>query len=163
LNSIATPFHDQRFSSITDAFQNGFNERYWTHGIVISQGNGMNVSREEAIERLNCIRRHLGRKMFGNHWREKAKITFALFQHESAKTRDEHYHALLHVGGDHNWSDFRIGMTITSIEWMRDWRGSVDRHWEKRAHVDWNWEKANRYHSYVSRYANKRPDSWQII
>lgn len=162
INQIA-PFHLNPFSTVKAAFQHSFNEQFWRHGIVISQGNGMSVSKEEAIRRLDSIRRHLGRKMFGNHWRNKAKIKFVLFQHGSTATDDGHYHALLGIEGDHDWSDFRIAMTIQSIERMRHWRRGADRHWEKPAHVDWNWEKSNRYHGYVSRFANIRPDDWDVI
>jgi hypothetical protein len=157
------PFHQIRFPTLTDAFRRSFNERFWRHGIVISQGNGMNVPRDEAVRRLDSIRHHLARKMFGNHWREKAKITFVLFKHGSSATEDEHYHALLGIAGNHEWSDFRIAMTVKSIEFMRHRRRKPNRHWEKMAHVDWDWEKGNRYHRYVSRFANKRPDDWYLI
>jgi hypothetical protein len=163
MNSIEAPFHRTRFCSLKEALQKGFNERFWRHGIVISQGNGMNVPKDEAVRRLNSIRWHLGRKMFGNHWREKAKIAFVLFQHGSSASGDQHYHALLAIAGKHDWLDFRIGLTLKSMELMRHLRRSADRHWEKMAHVDWDWDKGNRYHSYVARFANKRPDEWYII
>ena len=83
--SIA-PFHSDRSSSLKEAFQKGFNETYWRHGIVISQGNGMSVSKDEAFQRLNNIRRLLLRKMFGNHWRTKGKINFMIFQHGSSRS-----------------------------------------------------------------------------
>jgi hypothetical protein len=153
-------FHQTRFSTVEEAFQGGFHEQFWRHGIVISQGNGMSVSMEEAVRRLDSIRRHLGRRMFGNHWR--GKITFAVFPHGSKTSGNEHFHALLGIEGDHNWSDFRIAMTVGTIERIRHWR-RVDRPWEKMAHVDWDWKKENRYHGYVSRYANKRSDDWQFI
>jgi hypothetical protein len=157
------PFHQKRFRTLKDAFQCGFNEEFWRHGIVVNQGNGMGVTKEEAVRRLEYIRRHLARKIFGNHWRDKGRIVFAVFQHGSLKTGDEHHHAVMGIEGKHDWSDFRIGMTINSIEFMRHLRRPPKRQWEKMAHVDWNWNKRNRYHGYISRFANKRPDDWQII
>jgi hypothetical protein len=154
------PFHCKRFQSIKDAFQHGFNEHFWRHGIVISQGNGMSISKEEAVRRLSTIRRHLGRAMFGNLWRQVGLIRFVLFQHGSRESDNLHFHALLGIGGEHNWSDFRIAMEILSIE---NERRRTAKPWEKPAHVDWNWDHGNRYHSYVSRFANKRPDDWEII
>jgi hypothetical protein len=121
----------------------------------------MNVSKEEAVRRLNCIRRHLGRKMFGNHWR--GKIVFALFQHGSKDADDQHFHAVVGFLADHDWSDDQIADAIKQIEEARHCRRSADRLWEKMAHVDWNWKKGNRYHSYVGRYAIKRHDEWYII
>ena len=109
------------------------------------------------------IRRHLLRKMFGNRWRQKAKATFVVFQHGSRATGDAHFHAVLGIDGAHDWSDFRIGLTIKSIELMQHMRMARVRPWEKMAHVDWNWAKGNQYHSYISRFANKRPDDWFII
>ena len=163
MNQITTPFHQQRFPNVKEAFQHGFNEQFWTHGIVINQGNGMSVSKNEALRRLDFIRRHLLRKMFGNHWREKGKLRFALFEHGAMKTDDAHFHAVLGIEGNHDWSDFRIGMTIKSIEFMRHMRRGAERHWEKMAHVDWDWKKGNKYHSYISRFANTRPDGWYVI
>jgi hypothetical protein len=162
MNTTKNAFHEERFATAQDALQRGLNEKFWRHGIDISQGNGMNVSEKEATRRLNSIRRHLGRQMFGNHWREKGKIVFMVFGHGSRKSDDEHYHALLGIRGDHNWSNFKIAMTIKSIELMRHLR--TERYWEKMAHVDWDWKKkGNRYHGYVGRFANSRPDDWKII
>jgi hypothetical protein len=154
---------EARRKSVENVFRYGFNEQFWRHGIVISQGNKMSVSKDDAIRRLDSLRRHLGRRMFGNKWREKAQITFVLFQHGSRETFNEHYHALLGIGGDHEWTDFGIAMAINLIEGMRHRRRSPNRRWEKIAHVDWNWARGNRYHSYVGRFANKRPDNWEII
>jgi hypothetical protein len=158
-------FYPRRFQTAKEAFQFGFNERYWTHGIVVSQGNGMYVSRDEANLRLRCIKRHLLRAIFGNHWRDKGDIQFSVFPHGSFATGDQHFHALMHIRGNHDWSDFRVAMTIRSIEIMRHAQNKATRqkHWEKMAHVDWDWRKDNRYHGYVSRYADKRPDTWYSL
>jgi hypothetical protein len=163
------PFHQKRadskqFCSVKEAFEQGFNESFWRIGIEISQGNNMSVSRTEAIQRLNCIRRHLGRRMFGNRWR--GKIVYATFMHGSFQTSDQHFHSLVGFKGIHDWSDDNIAHAIINIETERHSRSN--RHWEKMAHVDWNWKSGNRYHSYVSRFASKRhhptnSDSWEII
>ena len=159
---MTTPFHQKRFQSVTDAYQHGFNEHYWRHGIVISQGNRMSVSLDDALRRFDKIRRYLSRKMFGNGWRKKGKINMVIFQHGSRDTCDAHFHGLLGIEGDHGWSVFRIAMTIRSRELMLKMRQRT-LGWEKMAHVDWNWEKGNRYHSYISRFANKRPDDLYVI
>jgi hypothetical protein len=175
---LAGRFYERRTSSATrcskwtpressrvrlgEAFQSSFKEDYWRHGIVISQGSGMSVSKDEAFRRLEIIVRHLLRRMFGNRWRKKGKANFVVFQHGSMQSGDAHFHALLGIDGHHSWSDFRIAMTIKSIELARHLRGAAPR-WEKMAHVDWNWAKGNRYHSYVGRFANKRHDDWWVL
>lgn len=156
-------FRAGKYETVRELWQHGLNELYWTHGIVISQGNRMCVSNAEAIRRMNSIKRHLLRQMFGNHYRNSAKIEFLMFQHGSYETEDQHFHALMHIEGNHNWSHFRIAMTINSIEFMRHVRNKTKQPWEKKAHVDWGWTNENRYHGYVSRYANWRPDTWCIV
>jgi hypothetical protein len=104
MSDCNTRFHEGRESSIKRlstltareafrhdlhrAFQSSFREDYWRHGIVISQGNGMSVSKDEAFRRLDIIARHLLRKMFGNHWRKKGKANFVVFQHGSMQSGD---------------------------------------------------------------------------
>jgi hypothetical protein len=90
------PFRDYKGASISDAWQHGLNPEYWRHGITISQGLGWSVSEAEAIRRLNYIRVHLLKAMFGNNFRrEGAKVKFLVFEQGSRATFDQHYHALM--------------------------------------------------------------------
>jgi hypothetical protein len=149
-----------KYKTVREFWDGGLNPDFWTHGIVISQGNGMSVSPRQAAQRLNSIGRPLLREIFGNHWRDKANITFLVFQHGGYETYNQHFHALIHIDGEHNWSNFRIAMRIKSIDFMRHMLPEEAAAWEKKLHVDWNWTNENRYHGYVSRFANGRPDTW---
>jgi hypothetical protein len=152
------PFRDYKGASVADAWRHGFNPEYWRHGITISQGLGWNVSEAEAKRRLNYIRMRLSKAMFGNNFRRKgAKIKFLTFKHGSRATSDEHYHALMAIEGDRNWSDEQIAKAIAEID-----RNRSKRHWEKDVHVDFDWLKGNRFHSYVARYAAYDPDSVSV-
>ena len=86
---------------------------------------------------------------------------FAVFQHGVKESFNQHYHVLMAIDGESNgWSDFRIAMTVRSIdqEFIKGHR------WEKLVHVDWEWEKGNRYHSYTSRFAVNRFDGgWFVL
>ena len=107
------------------------------------------MSEAEATRRLNYIRVHLLRAMFGNNFRRKgAEIKFLVFKQGSRATFNQHYHALMAIEGDHDWSDEQIAKAINEID-----RNRSKRHWEKDVHVDFDWIKDNRFHSYVARYA----------
>jgi hypothetical protein len=148
-------FRDCKSASIADVWRYGLNDEYWRHGITINQGLGWSVSETEATRRLNFIRVRLLRAMFGHNFRRKsAKIIFLMFKQGSHEGFNQHYHALMAIEGDHNWSDQQIAETISEIECNRS-----KRHWEKSVHVDWNWKKGNRFHSYVARYAACDADS----
>jgi hypothetical protein len=153
------PFRDYKGASIADAWQDGFNPEYWRHCITISQGLGWSVSEAEATRRLNYIRVHLLKAMFGNNFRRKgAEIKFFTFKQGSHATFNQHYHALMAIEGDHNWSDEQIAEAIRKIDWKRS-----KEHWEKDVHVDFDWVKGNRFHSYVARYAAYDPDSFWVM
>ena len=153
------PFRDHKGASIADAWQHGFNPEYWRHCITISQGLGWSVSEAEATRRLNYIRVHLLKAMFGNNFRRKgAEIKFFTFKQGSHATFNQHHHALLAIEGDHNWSDEQIAKAITEIDCNRS-----KRHWEKDVYVDFNWIKGNRFHSHVARYAAYDPDSFRVM
>jgi len=62
------------------------------------------------------------------------------------------------VEGDHSWSDEQIATAINEIECNRS-----EKRWEKRVHVDWDWTKGNRFHSYVARYAAYDEDSVLVM
>jgi hypothetical protein len=149
------PFRDYKGTSIAHAWQHGFNPEYWRHCITISQGLGWSVSEAQATRRLNYIRVHLLKALFGNNFRRKgAEIKFFTFTHGSRATFNQHYHALMAIEGDHNWSDEQIAEAIRKIDCERS-----KEHWEKDVHVDFDWNKGNRFHSYVARYAAYDPDS----
>src|SRR6516225_740644 len=109
-------FYSGNYRSVTDAWC-GLDADYWRHGITVNLGNGMNVSEEEAVRRLNYIRVRLLKKMFGNNFRRKnAAIRFLLFRQGSRLCFNQHFHALMAIEGDHNWSDRRIAEAIREIE-----------------------------------------------
>jgi hypothetical protein len=152
-------FCDYKGASIADVWRHGLNPEYWRHGITINQGLGWSVSEVKAIKRLNYIRVHLLKAMFGNNFRRKsAKIIFLTFKQGSHRGYNQHYHALMAVEGDHNWSDREIAEAIGEIECNR-----AKRHWEKGVHVDWDWIKDNRFHSYVARDAAYDADSVLVM
>ena len=93
--------------------------------------------------------------MFGNNFRRKnAKIDFLVFGQGSRLRFNRHYHALMAIEGDHNWSDQQIAQAISEIE-----RNRLKRHWEKDIHVDFDWKNGNRFQSYVARDAAFNADS----
>src|SRR5262249_55272005 len=96
------------------------------------------------------------RKIYGNRHRGKATVRFIVFEHGASKSFNRHYHILMAIDGEpHDWSDFRIAMTIRTID-----REFIEEHsWEKCVHVDYDWQKGNRYHRYVSRYARYGSDA----
>jgi hypothetical protein len=148
------PFRDYKGASTADAWQHGFNPEYWRHGITISQGLDWSVSEAEATRRLNYIRVHLLKAMFG---KKGAEIKFMVFEQGSRATFNQHYHALMAIEGDHNWSDEQIAKATNEID-----RNRSKRHWEKDVHVDFGWIKDSRFHSYVARYAAYEPDSVSV-
>jgi hypothetical protein len=153
------PFRDYKAASIADAWQQAPNPEYWRHGITISQGLGWSASEAEATRRLNYIRVRLLKAMFGNNFRRKgAKINFLVYEQGSRATFNQHYHALMAIEGDHDWSDERIAKAINEID-----RNRSKRHWEKDVHVDFDWIKDNRFHSYVARYATYDGDSFWVM
>ena len=140
------PFHTGKWSSVVDAWKQSLNEEFWRHGITINQGLDWSVTEETARKRLNYIRARLLRRMFGNGWRAKAKITFVVFGQGSKESCNQHFHALMGIEGEHDWSDEQVAAAIVEIEWNRK-----RKHWEKPAYVDYAWRKANRFHEYVGR------------
>jgi hypothetical protein len=148
-------FHPGKYATAADAWQHGLDDQYWRHGITISLGNGMNVSREEAKRTLNYIGVRLLRAMFGNNFRRKsAKINFLVFEQGSRLCFNQHYHALMAIEGEHDWSDQQIAQAIIEIDSNRS-----KRRWEKDVYVDFNWREGNRFHSYVAREAAYSEDS----
>jgi hypothetical protein len=158
-NSGHAPFLDYKWTTAADAWQHGLDPEYWRHGITINQGLGWSVSEAEVKRRLNYIRVHLLRAIFGNNFRRKgAKVKFLVFEQGSRATFNRHYHALMAIEGDHNWSDERIAVAITEIDGNRS-----KKHWEKDVYVDFDWINGNRFHSYVARYAAYDPDSVLVM
>src|SRR5262249_9970505 len=142
-----------------DAWRRGLDPDYWRHGISINLGNGMNVSDEEAGRRLNYIRVHLLKMMFGNNFRrQNATIIFLRFRQGSRQCFNQHFHALMAIDGDHSWSDQQIAEAINESDSNRS-----KRTWEKNVHVDCDWREGNRFHSYVAREAAYREDSVWIM
>jgi hypothetical protein len=155
-------FHSHKFNSVKEALRNGFNEKFWRWGLVFNQGNEMNVSEERVRERLRVIAGRLLLKMYGKCYRKKAKIRFVVFKHGSKETHDQHFHAVMAIiGKDHQWSDWRITQTIRSIDHLF----ICGNRWEKPVHVDFEWKKGNRYHSYVGRFTQRSAteDDWFVI
>ena len=121
----------------------------------------MNVSEDRVKERLRFVKSRLLREIYGNRYRGKATVWFAVFQHGVRHSFNQHYHVLMATEGEPNdWSDFRVAMAIRRID-----RELVKGHrWEKPVHVDWDWQKGNRYHAYGSRFAVNRFDGeWFIL
>jgi hypothetical protein len=149
------PFLDHKGTTVADAWRHAPNPEYWRHGITISQGLGWNVSEAEATKRLNYIRLRLLKALFGNNFRRNgAEVKFLVFEQGSRATFNQHHHALMAIEGDHNWSDEQIAQAIDEID-----RNRSKKRWEKDLHVDFDWIKGNRFHSYVARYAAYDPDS----
>ena len=158
-NSKHRAFLDYAGTSVADVGRHALNPEYWRHGITISQGLGWSVSEVEATRRLNYIGVRLSKAMFGNNFRRKrAKIRFLTFRQGSRASFNQHYHALMAIEGDHNWSDQQIAEAIREID-----RNRSKRHWEKDVHVDFDWKKGNRFHSYVAREAAFNADSMRVM
>ena len=157
VGSRQAAFLDYKGTTVADVWRHAPNPKYWRHGITISQGLGWSVSEAEATRRLNYIRVHLLRAMFGNNFRKRAKIEFLTFKHGLRATSDQHYHALMAIEGDHDWPDEQIAKAINEID-----RNRLKRHWEKDLYVDFDWIKDNRFHSYVARYAANDPDGVSV-
>ena len=135
------------------------NITYWRFGITINQGNDMSVSAENAHRILNYIRVRLLKAIFGNNYRRKgAEIHFMQFTQGSRDKGNQHFHVLMGIEGNHDWSDQKIADTINEIE-----RNRPKRTWEKAAHVDWDWEKGNAFHRYVAREMKLNTDSYTIF
>jgi hypothetical protein len=114
------------------------------------------LRQRDALTILVCG--HLLKAMFGDNFRRKgAEIKFMVFEQGSRATFNQHYHALMAIEGDHNWSDEQIAKAINEID-----RNRSKRHWEKDVHVDFGWIKDSRFHSYLARYAAYEPDSVSV-
>jgi hypothetical protein len=151
-------FRDCKSASVRDAWQR-LDPEYWRHGLTISQGLGWSVSGDQATRRLIYIRVRLLKAMFGNNFRRKsAKIKFLVFRQGSRKRFNQHFHVLMAIEGDHGWSDQKIAEAIYAIDRKRS-----KRHWEKDVHVDWDWIKGSRFHSYVAREAVFNADSVLVL
>jgi hypothetical protein len=155
----AEPFLKGTYKSMGDAHRDSFNPEYWRHGITISRGNGWNISEQVARERLVFIGQKLRRLMFGNQYRKKSSIEFYVYKHGAENCFDEHFHALMGVRGNHDWSDRQIAKAIRSI----DLYNPLLERWEKPLHVDYDWEDGNQFHSYVSRFVQNGSDAFFII
>jgi hypothetical protein len=120
---------------------------YWTHGLTINQGNGWSVTEDSVRKLLSYIAFKLLREMFGNNFRNKARIRFLGFRHGSMESGNQHFHVLMAIEGEHDWSDERIAIQISQIDDARE------RHrWEKPIYVDWDWnKKSGNFHSYCAR------------
>jgi len=158
-NSIDQAFHIGAYETVSDAWKHGLNKDYWTHGITLNLGNDLSVSERNARRRLNYIRIHLLKEMFGNNFRRKgAKIRFLVFKQGDYKTFNQHFHVLMAIEGNHNWSAQSIAAWIMTIDAQR-----TEKSWDKIVHVDWDWKKGNRFHSYVSREATSNPDTLWVM
>jgi hypothetical protein len=155
------PFHQIPYGSVAEAFKYGFNPEFWRFGLVFNLGNGMNVSKYRVQERLRYMSGRLLRQIYGNKYRDKAKIRFFGFAHGSPKAFDEHYHVLMGFEGiPNNWSDFRIHFKL------RDLDAKIKKQHEKLVWVDYDWTNGNRYHSYVSRFEQRSEagsDNWFVM
>jgi hypothetical protein len=129
-NDAVSPFHSKPFKTTSEVFREGLNEEYWAWGLVLSQGNAMDISIERARERLLVIKVRLLKRIFGNKWRDKGELHFIVFQHGSRNSADRHFHILMGIEGDHDWSSLRIASEIQSID------EQFRRPWEKLVHVD---------------------------
>src|SRR5262249_31096552 len=78
LKNSALAFHNHQYRSVRDAWERGFNEMHWRLGLVFNLGNGMNVSENRVRERLRFIASKLLRTMYGNRYRGKATVRFAV-------------------------------------------------------------------------------------
>jgi hypothetical protein len=158
-NSKPRAFLDYKGTSVADVWRHGLNPECWRHGITISQGLDWSVSEVEATKRLNYIRVRLLKAMFGNNFRRKsAKIRFLKFKQGARASFNQHFHALMAIEGDHNWSDQKIAEAIRKID-----RNRSKRHWEKDVHVDFDWKNGNRFHGYVARKAASDADSVWVM
>ena len=166
--SNSEPFHPGRFVSIEDAWSQSINEDYWRHGLIISQGNGMNVSADRCRERLKFIASRLLRAIYGNKYKRLGhKVQFIVVAEEGWKKSHNthqyhlHHHILMSVTGDHGWNDFDIRSAILKIDELFLKTHGWD--WEKRIQVDCNWKKTNRYHSYSTDTIQRGgQDDWNV-
>ena len=93
----------------------------------------MSVSKEDAKRRLNYLRAQMLRAIFGNSWKRKGgKIVFLIFKQGSRATSNQHFHVLMAIEGEHNWSELRIAMEIQSIELSRPRRAMGETSSRKR-------------------------------
>ena len=150
-------FLRRRYKTAKEALAKDFNPEFWRHGLVISQGNGLSVSYARAKRRLLIIAKRLLRRIFGNHWRDKAKLTFLVCQQGSRKSFNVHFHVLVGIEGEHDWTDQRIAEEIARVDSEIAFKG------EKPIHIDYDWEKSNRYHWYVTRECYNNPDSYFVL
>jgi hypothetical protein len=114
-NSAPEPFHPGNYQTVKKAWAESINPNYWRHGLVINQGNGMNVSIERCQSRLKFIAYRLLRMIFGNKYKHKGNVKFIVAGEGSKKSYNTHYHVLMAVEGDHGWSGFRIKMTVRAF------------------------------------------------
>jgi hypothetical protein len=148
--SFENAFYQKQYSSVFHAFSYGLNEQCWRWGLVFNQGNDWSVSQNRVQERLRYIRSNLLRAIFGNRYRGKGSIRFLVFKHGSLESFNQHWHVLMAIDGDRpDWDDLRVEMKIYNIvaQFIRSAKS------EKLVHIDREWREGNRYHSYVSRYA----------
>jgi hypothetical protein len=114
------PFRGYKGGSLGDAWRHALNPEYWRHGITISQGLGWSVSGDQAIKRLNYLRVRLLKAIFGNNFRRKsAEIKFLVFKQGSREGFNRHFHVLMAIRGEHNWSDQQIAEAICEIDSKR--------------------------------------------
>ena len=71
---------------------------------------------------------------------------YLVFRQGTKKSYNVHYHALMAIVGNHDWSDEAVEMAIQAIE-----KNRTKESWEKEAKVDCRWRKGNAMHSYCSR------------
>ena len=111
MSNTSSAFHDKRYTSIKHAWECGLNEHFWRWGLVFNQGNEMNVTEHRVKDRLRVVASRLLRKIYGNRYRDKAKVRFLAFRHGVAESFNEHYHALMAIEGEpHEWSDDKIAL-----------------------------------------------------
>jgi hypothetical protein len=142
-------FLDLDYSSPADVYARGLNPEFWRWGLTFNQGNEMSVSEERVRGRLAKIAAGLLRQLYGNKFRNKARIRFIGFQHGSVQTYDRHFHVLMAIEGEpHALADAEVAEAVQEL----DKKTLLGTWGEKLVHVDCGWTKGNSFHSYVSRY-----------
>ena len=152
-------FRDCKSASVRDAWRRIESRvlEAWHHD---QSGVGLErLGSETQQDALTIFACGLLKAMFGNNFRRKsAEIIFLRFKQGSREGFNQHFHALMAIEGDHDWSDQQIAEAICEIDRKRS-----KRHWEKDVHVDWNWINDNRFHSYVAREAAFNADSVWVM
>lgn len=132
-NAITKESDSNRFVNrdpLSDAWRFGLDEHHWRHGITISLGNGLNVSKEQATRRLQYIALRLKRRLWGHRDEKQQQIDFIVFKHQLVnphKKKDD-----LETGS-RNWSDLEQKALVTKhyqdLKWGKSKKVSKGEHW----------------------------------